>query len=188
MKWEAMGHGYFAGIRRRNALRCRFQKTKTGAVALALSKESLLQLADIYRGCKASSLGRRKVDASHGTFAHNVGASSCRWSTPAAWSRSEDRAILEATKGKGNACHATFVGVACALNNRTHAEVQARYNALLAAYNMSMRKRGRNDLDDARAHQYKRDGGGAGDHANSNERVWRKLFERSAQEEAKPVS
>ena len=145
MKWDAMASGYFAGIRRRDALRCKFQKAKTGAVTLSLGREASLLLGVVYRRCQQASPSsqRSKEEVPSGT------TTNCPLITaPAAWTRAEDRVILEATKGKGNACHVTFAGVSRALGNRTEEEVESRYNALLAVY-LGMRKEERREEERA---------------------------------------
>ena len=96
------------------------KKRKPGAVTLSLGREASLLLGVVYRRCQQASPSsqRSKEEVPSGT------TTNCPLITaPAAWTRAEDRVILEATKGKGNACHVTFAGVSRALGNRTEEEV-----------------------------------------------------------------
>ena len=148
--WDAMASGYFAGIRRRDALRCKFQKAKTGAVTLSLGREASLLLGVVYRRCQQASPSsqRSKEEVPSGTTTNCPLITAPAAAAAAAWTRAEDRVILEATKGKGNACHVTFAGVSRALGNRTEEEVESRYNALLAVY-LGMRKEERREEERA---------------------------------------
>ena len=163
LKWGAMASGVFAGVRGRSALRTRLRKAKAGVTKLRLSRDASLVLDDVYRGCQTAlppppppvapsrdddGGGGEDGESTHSATGSNTprgtrsgpdratpSSSSSSSSPSSLWSREEDRAILQAARGKGNACHATFAHLCRTLcSSRTQAEVEARYNNLLTAY------------------------------------------------------